>query len=856
MYNSLQVFFDRRTIMPSTLPTIKELQVFPSARWCVAESRKVSLATAAREVARREGTQENFSIINTHIPAFRQTAFKAYQWGNDLLIAAALGKCEPGEGLEIFFDPYHDHAGYIQFVFDASGAQTFTHLPYVEAHSSAFQLIELKEHRWETDATVNVVGVKEPGNWLFARFALDDIFRAGACCGFNMARFLTSLNEPGAWNSSVGTLFQDATGFGYLYREFPREVTLTEARLDGDRLRVGGGLPYGAGMIMVLADPHDERVEIPLTVGDDCWEGEIRLPAPRAGRYRLYPALADGITAPDFFHFDLTPADTKAFSICMTYDFPDDARANYFTPARLEAQLDQLADTGVSRVYWIDYPPYRDYPSFWRSVSDEQHVAESYRRCGDVLTKAAKISHAKGLEFIGVYKPFDIGGFHIAGQAMTDNPVKDGLMLDVDNHVLCTMPEIAAHPEWSMAANPIWAQTAEFPITRLRIYSNTPITPAEAENFTLWVSEDNHDYAPYDGPVDFKQGQTRLPHYRWTPAGKKREPGDRKQWYLEFSGLKLDAPFLAIRTNLDPNCVNQRFLFAEALSGNGHDAPVLLTLGSLERGFTFNHKWSWENYTEDVVDAFAWRGGALGLAFTERPSLPALLEPACRPAHKVWLRQVERILRAGVDGIDIRTLCQHHTCLSWLVYAFAGPVREEFRRRYGREVQATQQDYIAIRQLRGECYTEFIRQASALTRRHGKKFAVHLEPGIEVPVEHNIRMQLVIEWQKWLEEGLLDEITLKYWTAQSTFVHEEILPRAKRANVPVYICDRNFSLTTPRAAELAEALIMDAFHAGFAGMNWYETNSYYMLNAEGHSVPFGNSDYAIKRASHILECGG
>lgn len=403
-----------------------------------------------------------------------------------------------------------------------------------------------------------------------------------------------------------------------------------------------------------------------------------------------------------------------------------------------------------------------------------------------------------------------------------------------------------------MAANPAWAKTADFPITRLRIYSNTPIPPEEAEEFTLWVSEDNHEYAPYDGPLAFAQGKVKLPHYRWTPAGKQREPGTRTQWYLEFSGLKLNAPFLAISANRDLNCTNQRFLFAEALDRNGREVPVLLTLGSLQRGFTFGHKWSWQNYTEDVVDAFVWRGGALGLAFTERTSLPALIEPACRPAHTVWLKQVERILRAGVDGIDIRTLCQHHTCLSWLTYAFAEPVRREFRRRYGRDVQATPEDYLAVRQLRGECYTEFIRKASALARRHGKTFAAHLEPGIEVPAQHNIRMQLVIEWQRWLEEGLLDEITLKYWSAQSSFVHEEILPRAKRANVPVYICDRNFSLTTPRAVELAEALVTDAYRAGFAGFNWYETNSYYMLNAEGYSVPFGNSGYAMKRAKELV----
>ncbi|HOS44567.1 MAG TPA: hypothetical protein PK794_12805, partial [Armatimonadota bacterium] len=84
--------------------------------------------------------------------------------------------------------------------------------------------------------------------------------------------------------------------------------------------------------------------------------------------------------------------------------------------------------------------------------------------------------------------------------------------------------------------------------------------------------------------------------------------------------------------------------------------------------------------------------------------------------------------------------------------------------------------------------------------------------------------------------------------AQSAFVHQRILPRARAAGIPVHLCDRNFSLNTPRAVELAETLARDARDAGFAGLNWYETNSYYMMNAAGIAVPYANNDYAVWRA--------
>jgi uncharacterized lipoprotein YddW (UPF0748 family) len=139
-----------------------------------------------------------------------------------------------------------------------------------------------------------------------------------------------------------------------------------------------------------------------------------------------------------------------------------------------------------------------------------------------------------------------------------------------------------------------------------------------------------------------------------------------------------------------------------------------------------------------------------------------------------------------------------------------------------------------------------------LAVRYGKKLGVHLEPNVEVPVAHNVRFAMHLDWETWIREGLLDEITLKYWSAQSAFVHERILPLARKAGIRVYPSERNFALNTARGIELAEHVARDAFRAGFAGYSFYETASYFCLNEEGVSFPIGLADHALSRAAETV----
>jgi hypothetical protein len=202
--------------------------------------------------------------------------------------------------------------------------------------------------------------------------------------------------------------------------------------------------------------------------------------------------------------------------------------------------------------------------------------------------------------------------------------------------------------------------------------------------------------------------------------------------------------------------------------------------------------------------------------------------------------------------VDIRTLCHHNGCLEWLRFAFAEPVREEFRRRYGREVKPEPDDYEKVRRLRGEFFTQFLREAKAVTRRYGKKLAIHFEPRMGVPASLEPVMQIFWDWETWLNEGIMDELTLKYWTSHSTYIHEKVLPVARRKGIPVLVeCQLIDPRTDVRGVEKAERVIREAHAAGFDGVIWYEAWGFLMPNPAGGTTRRGIAEPMIRKADEI-----
>lgn len=840
-----------------------KLEIRPSNRWCVVEKRtKPTFDSIRADLFQQNVEQGQFVAIGTAIPSRDSTFLRVYQDGNDLLLAILtlnslvksaypMEKNRP-ETLEIFFDPFHDHLGWFQFIISEDGTHTaLTHLPYAEAHSTAFPEIRLKSVKTHTEKLSGTYS-----SWdcrlTFVRFDRKNFFPRGNTCGFNVNRYRPFLNETTSWNLALGNGFQDATAFGHLHQAPPvLELQEVSANLNGTTLHIQGQAKGShRAFTLEVADPLDRRVSAQCGISNGKWETKIKLKGLIAGRYRLYPTIDGQAIEPVSLYFETLPQTRqRPFCVSITNDVPMTIIPNYYTPARLHQEMATIAKWGFQRVHWIEYG---DWPSFWQRPEFWQaNYNASIKHCGDLLKCAAKQAHANGLEFIADLKIFDL-----AENSYFCNGYPKSQTSDLEQRPYSVIPEIAAHPECAMQANPEWLLGKSLPV-KLKVYSETEIPKLRASDIRLWVSDDNRDYQPYRGKFSFSQGSLQRPHQRWTPAGNITDKGHQRNWFIELNDLTIKHPYLSIEiVRPGVNFQHRPFMLIETQNDAGTAVPITLAAeGSHTQGFIFWKQWaSWANLTEPILRRRLWDGRNLGMVFQESPNMPALLEPAHKGTHQLWLERIRRIIVAGADGVGLRTLCHHNGHISYLKYAFAPCVREEFQSLYGRSPRTTPEDYERIRRIRGERFTQFLRDARKLTLRSNKKFAFQLEAGVEVPPHLDIRMQFHLDYETWLKEKLFDEVSLKWFTSQNPFIHERILPLARRQGIPVHVISPCLEGGLDhRGVESAEAFVTRAYKAGFDGFNFYETANLIEMNPLGVPTPKGFTAPAIAKAMQALD---
>jgi len=836
-----------------------KLTVRESNRWYAVQHRDEFSSEAMREaMLRGEGLAGDFTLLHAPAPPFDQTWLAV--WGNDeeLLVGAALLDSRPimsGEfldDLEILLDPYNDRLGWFQFVIGAKAetpddALVTSHLPYHDAHSTAFPEIHLRRIEQRVEDFSKLYGAWRC-RWVFAWFAMDEVFRNGDACGFNVARYRPYLNEYSSWNYLGGNGGQDSSGCGSLYRTVaPLAISTESAVCEAGVLRIAGS-GEAASLSWKLLDPRGDGLPFNAMVAGDSWEGTA---APTiSGRYRLSASIPGRIVEPDYISIDLPSVErARTFCLSTTVDTPMSICMNHFTPARLNEQMGMLAGAGIRRIDWIEYG---DFDSFWSNPKYlwHEHYPRSIAACGDLLTCAATQAHKHDLELFADIKVFDL-----AYDSFFTEPDGRSTIREIEERYSSAIPEIAAHQEWTVQANPAWVRHTTFPVARVRLYSEKPLPRIDPADVTVKASTDNAAYRPLSG-FTVSQGTCDRPHTRWTPAGPVQEAGSVPNWYLEISGLQANEPFLAVEIAGDIKFTQRGFMFAEAWSADG--TPTALTVatkGDAEKGFSFWKEWTaWANHNELLLNRRSWNASGIGLVFKEMTNISALPEPCYDGARGIWLGRLRRAFDAGADGVSIRTLCHHNGMDTYLKYAFAPVVLETFRSLYHREPAMTAEDYERIRRIRGEGYTEFLRDAKKLAASHGKKLALQFESGMEIPPNLHSRMQIHWDWQRWIDEGLLDEIYLKWWQAESTYIHTNLLPLARRHDIPVHLISFCMSVGMDiRSMELAKQVAVEAAAQGYAGFNYYEHRNIMEMNPAGKSYFKGIAGPAIRSAYEALQ---
>lgn len=845
-----------------------DIAVTPSRKHAVAEYDARPTPQKIRDrILASDRVYSGFEIIYAPAPCYDDSRFLVLANDKTVLVGACFfdsitklsnvhGKSMADE-LEILFDPFDDGLGYVQFYFNLSGKTpkvstqphndseplseviTSTHLPYPEAQSSAFDGVKLKKYRWWDEKIAKYSIAALHCRWLFAWFDVAEVFRNGRSAGFNIARQRTYIDEFGSWNHASGNGSQDALSLGKLYRtEPPAVVSGVEADVQGKTMTLTGVCePRPTGLKLSLINPLGDEVAIKPK-----WKGKrFTITAPTGGvggRYRLKPSTSRTPVEPGFVAVDVPEAvRARDFTLSLTYDSPMCVIANYYTPERLDRDMGAWKKLGIERVHWIEYG---DWPSFWHGAKELNEIwGKGYKRtvkeCGDYTTAGCAAAHRQGMEFITDFKTFDIG----MNCFPLTRPYRNSTAREqLDRNYSSVVPEIAAAQGATWKANPAWLRKPNLPVTRVVLYSDVEIPALKPGAVKVLASKDNRRFTPIRATV--KTGTVQRPHRRWTPAGSVPDSngGKAKNWFIEITGLSTDKPYLAVKIEGQTFELSHRgFMFVEAFGSDGQPCVVTpATSGDLDRGFFFWKGWQgWSNQTESLIQRRGWASGAIGMVFDEDDAMVTLLEPAHEQASAIWLNRIRKHIAAGVDGVDIRTYCQHNGPMHYLKYAFAQPVLETFRSLYGRDPEMRDDDYEKIRNIRGDFYTGFIAQASKLLHAKGKKLIAEVESGVEVPSSMHVRMQLPVQWRRWITEGLIDEIRVKWYSPWSVYVHEEILPLARKHDIPVHVISRCLHQgPSHRFIEMGTQTIADSVRSGFAGYSWYEQQNFMDTNAAGY----------------------
>ena len=200
-----------------------------------------------------------------------------------------------------------------------------------------------------------------------------------------------------------------------------------------------------------------------------------------------------------------------------------------------------------------------------------------------------------------------------------------------------------------------------------------------------------------------------------------------------------------------------------------------------------------------------------------------------------------RVATGWTSGVE-----SHTQNMDFENYGFGKPVVEAFRDRYGVDITRESFDRGAWRELRGEFFDLFLKDASELIRSHGKETWIHLTayPSMEREPRQQSLHQMYWNWRKWLAEGWVDVVNFKRFQARglSPGQQEEIDRFYGRALDVCREMDLRMAYTpNPRYEGMTEEDFADMevrnIHRiardGFEVFNFYEGCTYIRLNENG-----------------------
>ena len=522
----------------------------------------------------------------------------------------------------------------------------------------------------------------------------------------------------------------------------------------------------------------------------------------------------------------------RPFMLSATVDFPDDVGFGLYNEELLDEMISQIKSMGVKRIYWLYYGDV-DPQSYWAGTmfGYMKYGSKMLEQIGEPVKAVTPIAHRHGLEIYGVLKPFNTG---MAGTYPEGSPEAATTTISrIGGNLQQAIPFIEQHPHTRVRRRPsdLPPNLASIPIKKIRLikHDDSP-TRIKREHLQIWTSPNNHAYV-----------QKRVP-FRLTESV---ETSDRevRDYYgslitakgaavrtLTLEGLNLEDQFILVTTDFEDeegDFRNTAMAMVEAYGPGPDPLPIVVATRSAiwirprdfrESGLEFDsglgpyqvdldvNNASTEGTMFGIVKKSKWNwGGCIAFARGKNDHL------ACTPCEvypevqKLWMGWIDRLIDAGVDGVDLRISAHGSLADEAYEYGFNEPIVEEYQDRFGADLLGDGYDLGRLSQLRGEHYTAFVRKASERVRGAKRKFQVHVHTEAFRPDPCHGQLMgfpanLHFDWKAWLKQGLVDGITLRTsWfeapeadrgllgNTLSDPVVEEALGLTSELGIPVYL---------------------------------------------------------------------
>ncbi len=492
----------------------------------------------------------------------------------------------------------------------------------------------------------------------------------------------------------------------------------------------------------------------------------------------------------------------------VTVDYPDDMEyaGGPFSADHVDQLMAAFAQIGIHRVYWIYY-----HPSYIRVPLSNGG--------GDLMSCAVAAAHRHGMEIYGLYKPFETGLYLSLPSVLALPDDLEGLPSLEGLHTLCD-DFVLKHPDFRIKRQPLQSTVGEvYTITLTK--SDASPTRLNERNLDIFAGSRNGEFHCYKGPFVFRD---EVEDRHGTAAR-----------VLTLTGLAIDREcrYILVSSTLrdkNPDFINHGRDMMTLYDRAGREIPATADEGAyglngsgpnLERFVDIVGLWRYgdptrlrpgipADYGEDrahtacffdsdyrvaktqrALDgdgSFSRHDGFVARAIGKNEYLRGAMHPVYPEVRAYWLSNIDAMIHAGVDGVDIR-ICNHS---SWTpegdAYGFNEPVVREFHDRYGVDILNEDFNREDWRRLQGDHFTGFLREAKAMLASRGLPLQMHISSMIEhspFPKLNNLPDNFEWQWRKWIEEDIADSVMLKYGWLRPEFA-ARVARLARQHRKPVF----------------------------------------------------------------------